>query len=780
VGAGPETWGRWSFTRPPRPCPGLPVQSAPMVRPIVEVAVNVPLLRNFHYTVPKELGGRLELGHRVLVPFGPRTATGVCVGFPSESEVPKLKPVRDVLHPECRFDAHLLELTRWIADYYHVGWGEVLEAALPPPIRQQQREPRVAWLTRLRTRDECTVEAERVKKKAPQQAVALTYFAGAGEDKLLRTRVIAEAPCGDGALRSLVKKGWFEVTQEPKPSGPSFVDSQLSAASAASAVETLHADQETALKTISEAVEAGGFAPILIQGVTGSGKTEVYVRALRSVLEAGGRGIVLVPEISLTPQTVTRFREGLPEFGIRVLHSMLTPAARRREWQDIQAGKADVVIGARSSIFAPLERLNLIVIDEEHDSSYKQESSPRYSARDVAIVRARMLGIPVLLGSATPTLESAWNATSGKYRHVVLPRRVTSHDLPVVSIEPLGGEFYRPDGSGLITDRLDYRIRKCLRAGEQVILFLNRRGFATYLHCFRCGYVLTCDNCDIALTFHRRENAARCHYCGQATGVPQACPECKVPGLRRAGVGTEKVATQVAKRYPDARVIQLDRDTVTTYQGLQDAIRRFSEGEFDILVGTQMIAKGHDFPSVTLVGVINADTGLHFPDFRAAERTFQLVTQVAGRAGRGQRPGHVIIQTFVPDHYAIDYAARAQFEAFLEKELSGRRALSYPPFGRLVKILIQGEKLEVVQAEAEALGSFLKQAASEGEGERVQVLGPAPSPLERIQRKYRYQLLLKSKSSKRLHQLLHQLDHGLPRPKRGAERSVDVDPQSML
>ena len=751
-----------------------------MVRSIVEVAVNVPLLRNFHYSVPDELGGRLELGHRVLVPFGPRTATGVCVGFPTESEIPKLKPVRDVLHPECRFDAHLLELTRWIADYYHVGWGEVLEAALPPPIRQQQKEPRVAWLTRLRSREECVGEAERVAKKAPQQAAALTYFAGCGEDKVQRSQVFAQAPCGDNALRTLVKKGWFEVTQEPKPAGPTFVDSQLSAAGAASEVHDLHEDQEKALEAIREATEQGGFAPILIQGVTGSGKTEVYLRALRAVLEAGGRGIVLVPEISLTPQTVTRFREGLPDFEIRVLHSMLTPSARRREWQDIQAGRADVVIGARSSIFAPVDRLQLIVIDEEHDSSYKQESSPRYSARDVAIVRARMLGIPVIMGSATPTLESSWNAKSGKYRHIVLPRRVTSHDLPVVSTEPLGGEFYRPDGGGLISDRLDYRIRKCLRAKEQVMLFLNRRGFATYLHCFRCGFVLNCENCDIALTFHRRENVARCHYCGQATRVPEACPECEVPGLRRAGVGTEKVAAQVTKRYPDARIVQLDRDTVTTYQGLQEAIKSFAEGRYDILVGTQMIAKGHDFPLVTLVGVINADTGLHFPDFRAAERTFQLVTQVAGRAGRGKRPGHVIVQTFVPDHYAIDYAARAEFEPFLEKELSGRRALSYPPFGRLVKIQIQGEKLEVVQAEAEALGKFLKEAASQGDGERVQVLGPAPSPLERIQRKYRYQLLLKSKSSKRLHQMLYQLDQGLPRSKRGAERSVDVDPQSML
>ena len=419
--------------------------------------------------------------------------------------------------------------------------------------------------------------------------------------------------------------------------------------------------------------------------------------------------------------------------------------------------------------------LGLIVVDEEHDSSYKQESAPRYNARDVAVVRARMLGIPILLGSATPSLESIHNVRQGKYRHVEMPRRVTSHDLPIVMVIPLSGAFYRPDGTGLITEELDYLIRKRLETREQILLFLNRRGFETFLHCTRCGHVLKCPHCDITLTYHRAQNCLRCHYCGHGQAVVADCPECSTPGLRRAGVGTEKISAEIARRYPEARVARLDRDTASSHQAMRRTIGNFARGDYDILVGTQMVAKGHDFPRVTLVGIINADTGLHFPDFRAAERTYQILTQVAGRAGRGELAGRVVIQTFFPDHFAVRAAASGDFTTFVQKELEYRKTLGYPPFGRLVKILCQGESAEDVEAEASRCASLLREKAP---GARI--LGPAPSPIEKIQNKRRFQILLKSSSPAALHAALVALEAEAPRSKSGVDRIVDVDPQSML
>jgi primosomal protein N' (replication factor Y) len=425
-------------------------------------------------------------------------------------------------------------------------------------------------------------------------------------------------------------------------------------------------------------------------------------------------------------------------------------------------------------VFAPIPGLGLIVVDEEHDASYKQESSPRYNGRDVAIMRARMLGIPVVLGSATPSLESFRNASAGKYRLLEMPRRVTAQDLPAVTIVPLDQSFYRLDGSGLISDELDRLIRLRLRQKEQVLLFLNRRGFSTYLHCTNCGYTLKCPSCDITLTFHRSRNAVRCHYCDHAADVPSPCPECLALPLRRSGVGTEKIMAELARRYPEARVARLDRDTATSQNAMIETLGRFARGEQDILVGTQMVAKGHDFPDVTLVGIVNADTGLHFPDFRSSERTFQVITQVAGRAGRGEKAGRVVIQTFSPSHPAISCASLGDYAGFVRSEMEFRRALGYPPFGRIVKVLLQGPDEEDARAEAAAVGALLREHAG-----GCRVLGPAPSPIARIQEKFRFQMLLKSPSAGALHSLIQVLEK--MRPARGkVERVVDVDPQSML
>jgi primosomal protein N' (replication factor Y) len=453
---------------------------------------------------------------------------------------------------------------------------------------------------------------------------------------------------------------------------------------------------------------------------------------------------------------------------------MQNASERGREWREIQEGRAHVVIGARSAIFAPAHNLGLIIVDEEHDASYKQESTPRYNARDVAIVRAQMLRIPAVLGSATPSLESFQNAQRGKYRLVQMPRRVTSQDLPLVSVVPLEPEFYRPDGRRLISDQLDTLIRQCLRRREQVLLFLNRRGFATFLHCTRCGFVLKCPDCDISQTYHREQNVARCHYCGHAREVPPTCPACDMPGLRRSGVGTEKLAAEIVRRYEKARVARLDRDTATTHRALEGTIARFARGEYDILVGTQMVAKGHDFPALTLVGIVNADTGLHFPDFRAAERTFQLITQVSGRAGRGSQPGRVVVQTFFPDHFAVRCAAQGEFQEFCRQELEFRRPLGYPPFGRVARVLVQGTDPDAVAA----LGDRTARLLREGSGARV--LGPVPSPISKVQGRHRRQILLKATSSAGLKDSLARLDGDRFRGSAAADRIVDVDPQSLL
>ena len=524
-----------------------------------------------------------------------------------------------------------------------------------------------------------------------------------------------------------------------------------------------------------EACDSEEFHSILLHGVTGSGKTEVYLRALREVVASGRRGLVLVPEISLTPQTVLRFRRGLEGQEVRVLHSMLTDAERTRQWRDIQSGRAALVIGARSAVFAPIPDLGLIIVDEEHEPSYKQESSPRYNARDAAVVRARMLGIPVVLASATPSLETYHNAKTGRYQLLEMPERVTSQDLPVITTVTLDGSFYRLNGTGLISQDLDRLIRKCLKKGEQVLLFLNRRGFATYVHCIRCDFVAKCGECDITLTFHRGDNVLRCHYCGFRTPVFEECPECKMPHPRRSGVGTEKLAGELGRRYDAARIARLDRDTVTNHHEMQETLGKFAAGEFDILVGTQMVAKGHDFPGVTLVGIINADTGLQFPDFRAAERTHQLITQVAGRAGRGRKAGRVVVQTYYPEHYAISSAVKGDEREFYRKESEQREALGYPPFGYLAKLLFQGKDAEKVTAHAERVAAVIKSAP---EGWRV--LGPAPSPIARIQGRHRMQVLIKASARSAIHAALARIEAAAIRKKSGVDQMVDVDPFSML
>jgi primosomal protein N' (replication factor Y) len=737
---------------------------------LAEIAVNVPLSRSFHYRVPEHLAGILERGHRVLIPFGHRETTGVLVGFPDETAIENLKPIREILHPDCRFDEHLLELTRWIADYYRVSWGEVLEAALPPTIRQRKKEKTVRSVFANRPPAELEAEAARVERRSPARARLLRRLA---EDSgpHPRTAFLTAARTSAVVLTKAIAEGWAIESAKIERPDPYRTDPDRDRGR----IEpVLNSEQVAAIETLRTALASHEFRPILLHGVTGSGKTEVYLRALREVIARGGRGLVLVPEISLTPQTVQRFREGLAGQPVAVLHSMLSPAERTGQWRDIQEGKAKLIIGARSAAFAPIPKLGLIIVDEEHESSYKQESSPRYHGRDVAVVRARLLSIPIVLGSATPSLESAYNVRTGKYRLIELTRRATAHDLPSVTIVPLESKFYASDGSGLVSAQLDYHIRRTLGADEQALIFLNRRGFATYLHCVRCGFVLRCRDCDVTLTFHRGVNIARCHYCGFTSELPESCPDCKMPGPRKSGVGTEKVVAALEKRYPTARIARLDRDTATTHDALKSTLSKFAAGTYNVLVGTQMIAKGHDFPGVSLVGILLADVGLHVPDFRAAERTYQLITQVAGRAGRGERPGRVIVQTFFPEHFAIRCATEGNYHGFVDRELEVRRSFQYPPFGRLVKVMISGTDEEKVREEASRIAESLKRAAPP----ECRILGAVASPVSRIQTRYRMQILLKAKLSTTLHDLLAKCEKDLA-SKRGVDVTVDIDPQNL-
>jgi primosomal protein N' (replication factor Y) (superfamily II helicase) len=740
---------------------------------IAEVAVNAPLRRVFHYRIPPEILPRLLRGHRVLIPFGGRTTTGVCVGFPGEAPVKELKPIREILHPDCRFDEHLLALTEWIAGYYHAPWGEVLEAALPPGIRSGGKTRTSRILSAAAPPAELRAAAEKAGRRSPTRSKLLLLLAESpGPHRLqdLPRLLNAGAASIRSAARAAAEARLLALADAEAEARDPFLEDLPR--DDRGALE-LSGEQAAAVSAIAAALRAGGFAPFLLHGVTGSGKTEVYIRALREAVEAGKGGLVLVPEIALTPQTVSRFRAAFPGERVAVLHSMLSERDRAVMWREIQDGTARVAIGARSAVFAPFPRLGVIIVDEEHEPSYKQESSPRYHARDVAVVRARLLGIPVVLGSATPSLESFSNAREGKYRLLSLPRRVTPHDLPVVTVVELGPEFYRPDGSGLISDPLDRMIRARLAAREQVLLFLNRRGFATFIHCLRCGFVKKCSECDVALTFHRQKGTALCHLCNRAEAVPEGCPECGAPGIRRSGAGTERILADLARRYPEARTARLDSDVAGGHHAMRSILDRFAGGAIDILVGTQMVAKGLDFPGVSLVGIICADTGLHFPDFRAAERTFQLVTQVAGRAGRGDRLGRVVVQTFSPRHYALKLAVAGDFEAFFETELIHRKALGYPPAGRVAKVVAHGPDQALVREAAAAAGEALRGAGVAG----VTVLGPAEAPIARIQGRWRFQLLLKSRSAQALKTALAALPARRPR---GVEMTVDVDPQALL
>ncbi|RMD99513.1 MAG: primosomal protein N' [Deltaproteobacteria bacterium] len=809
---------------------------------IVEVAVGLPVRSTFHYLIPASLRGEVALGKRVLVPFRFRHVTGYVVGFPPKLAVDSAKEVVEVLDEEPLFNSSLLELCRWISNYYFGPLGEVLRAALPSGLDV------ASCVTYEVTEAGRAALAE--GNADEEEAWLLSYLID--HPKAKRSTLLWRTPKRANALRRIERRGWIVqeagfltprvqikermiVSLPPPQSDPARerrlgrkqaeVVRILREAGGHLPFETLRAhlavtpryirqmaekgylllrseevfrgeigrgralpppqltpDQEGVFARISTMIATERFETVLLHGITGSGKTEVYLRAIERVLTQGRQVLVLVPEISLTLQFIDQLQGRLLHHfgdtqGIAVLHSGLSDAERYDQWRRILSGHVQIAVGARSAIFAPFSRLGLIVVDEEHDSAYKEEKGFFYNARDVAIVRGKQAGALVLLGSATPSLESAHNGMLGKYVSLTLPERVEKRPLPAVEIIDMRAE---PKGSRLSCALTDALLQTVAQK-HQAFILINRRGYATFLLCVACGFTYRCPNCSVTLTFHKERCRLQCHYCGHERGVDATCPACGGVTLQTRGSGTERIEEELLRILPNAVIARLDRDVTNRRGALAGILTRMRRHEIDILVGTQMIAKGHDFPNVTLVGVVSADSAMHLPDFRASERTFQLLTQVAGRAGRGDQPGRVLIQTFHPDHYAILHARDHDFAGFFKTELALRQELAFPPFTRIVNFKITGSDLEATERTAASLGELAHglQGAHPAFS-AVECFGPMPAPLARIKARHRFQIVLKGHYAP-LHafvDLLLQRSDALIRG--NVHLGVDVDPQSML
>ncbi len=766
---------------------------------LVSVAVPVPALGLLTYRVPDGLDLPVA-GARVVVPLGPRRLTGIVLGDAAAPEAQMaIKDVIDVLDREAFVPPDVIAITSWVADYYLAGPGAALAASLPPHGLTARvdafKTVRVATITaqgldavdRLVGPRCAPPDDGAVPRLGRRQQEALRLLAGRPSG--MPAPELSERGIAASLLTRLRTLGFVSLQNERVDRDP-FDDNRHAPdlPPGADRQQALTVEQRTALDTLDALAKTPAFRVALVHGVTGSGKTEVYLR-LADTVRASGRGVlILVPEIALTPQVASLFRA---RFGrhVAIQHSGLSEGERHDQWHRIRRGDVDVVIGTRSAVFAPLQRPGLIVVDEEHDTSYKQDELPRYHGRDVAVMRGQQAGALVVLGSATPSLESYANAKAGRYVLVTMDRRVLDRPLAEVRIINMREELAEVGPDVVLSRPLVDGIAARLEAREQAVILLNRRGLATALLCRQCGHTLECPNCSVSLTVHGRGGArqataeqpedrrgwrARCHYCNYFRIVPAACPRCAAPYLERVGFGTERVEAEIVSRFPSARIARVDRDTVRKRGSLVDILGRFARRELDILVGTQMIAKGHDFPDVTLVGVISADVGLGLADFRAAERTFQLLTQVAGRAGRGQRAGEAIVQTLFPEHYSIRLACTQDYRAFFEKEIAFRRAMRYPPEYAMVNVVVRASAFDQSMEAATTLADVTRRLAGPG----VKVLGPAPAPIVRLRGEHRVQFFLKGASRRAMREAIR--DTMAAHPAVARKASVDVDPVSML
>ncbi|HUW60508.1 MAG TPA: primosomal protein N' [Candidatus Bathyarchaeia archaeon] len=805
-----------------------------------DVVLPLPVDHPFTYEVPESLAERASLGMRAVVPVQNRTETGYIVGFSESTSLETVRPLIDLPDLSPIFSDQMLDLCRWMADYYCCSLGEALQCAVPAGLRvrwkmryalvegqlgpgrytDRQRkvigalhaqgpltqaqlakivgatalsntlhslmargiavgEPAAAagsvsmrTETHVRVMEAAIPGAEdlaRLQRTAPRQtAVLLDLLHGEPEQP---AAVLYEKHGADwGVVTALVKKGYVERVERECYRSPEFA-----ADARAKTKLELNTEQRAAYEAIVGAMASGKFQPFLLQGVTGSGKTEVYLQAIEYALARGRTAIILVPEISLTPQTVGRF---VARFGERVavLHSGLGRGERYDEWRRAQRGEVRIVVGARSAVFAPLPDLGVIVVDEEHDGSYKQADSPRYHARDVATVRAKLAGAVCVLGSATPSLESYYNSETGKFQRLQLLERATTLPLPEVQLVDMRLEAREQSGQVILSGVLQKEVTARVAAGEQVILLLNRRGFAPFVLCSKCGWVAQCGDCNVSLTYHARGSFLGCHYCNARHEIMQECAECGFSPLLYLGTGTQKVEEYLMGAFAGARIERMDADTTAGKGGHAKILGRFGAGGIDILIGTQMIAKGHDYPGVTLVGVINADTSLSIPDFRAAEQTFQLLTQVAGRAGRGVRPGKVIVQTFRPNHYAVQAAAHHDFAAFFAREIEERRTAAYPPLRRMANLAVESEDVLEAEKAAAALHRIVRDRIRELDFRGVETLGPAPASVYKVKKRYRWNLGVLSKSAKRLNTLLRESRKVFESSGVGSKVDLKVDP----
>lgn len=735
-----------------------------------QVVLDLPLDRAFTYAVPADLQGRIAPGMRVEVPFGRgnRSMVGYVAALTDACDLEQVKPVKAIVDEEPLIDADLLDLARWMARYYVTPLGQVLNAILPAAVKKQAGFKTVRLVVRGEKRE---ADVDRVLSKQQRVLDRLDAL----ENPVTPRELARMAGCTTAVIKSLEEKGLVQIVTKRTEE---FVR-DLYVPTDQEQPPELSSEQRLAMQRIRLLLERDAFGCVLVNGVTGSGKTELYLRAIQAVVERGGQAIVLVPEIALTPQTIRRFRRRFAE--VAVLHSHLTDVERHREWRDIRSGRAQVIVGARSAVFAPARDLRLIVIDEEHETSFKQDTAPRYHARDVAMMRAHLLGVPVILGSATPSLESKHNCTAlDHYQEARLSKRVMGRPMPPVEIVDLKHTVAERKGFHALGLALEDAIREALGNQQQVILFLNRRGFSTYVFCPSCGYVHRCVDCDVTMTFHRAENLCRCHYCDRMTEAPETCPACSRAGLNYFGLGTERLEDEVRSKFELARVARMDSDTMRVRGSHNKVLAAMRDREVDILIGTQMIAKGLDFPNVTLVGVVNADVALNLPDFRAAERTFQLISQVAGRAGRGPKGGRIIVQTFDPEHPAVVHAAAHGYEAFVAGEMDHRRKFGYPPFVRVARIVVRGDDEAAVKTRVDELAGRVRDIVPEITPGPVHLLGPAPCPITRINRQWRHQLLIKAPQARSMIALFDRLRDGLSGQGSELTISVDVDPVSTL
>jgi len=756
---------------------------------IVDIAVGVSVNKTFHYHAPDELKDRLVPGSRVLVPFGSRRIPGTVLGFPDKTDTGRLKPVIEIL--DNPLPPELLELSRWMSDYYLYPLGQTIESVVPKAL--SRAKPKKKKFIRFTPQGGRSQESGVRSQPGKRQAELLRILSDRGEVAIGELQAFSAH-----TIKSLCLSGLAEIIEreagDDAPPGE-FVPG---------APPALMPEQSEAARLIREAISAGTFASFLLHGVTGSGKTEVYLQAIHALAGSGAGAIVLVPEIALTPQLLFRFRQ---RFGCRVavLHSGLTDRERADEYRRIQTGRVDVAIGARSAVFAPFARLGLVVVDEEHENSYKQDEGLRYHARDVAVMRAKFQNAVAILGSATPSLESYYNAKSGKYSYLRLANRVDHRPMPEVAVI----DVKTLQTPALFSPRLVEGITQRLDRNEQVLLLLNRRGFSSVLICRDCGAAVKCPGCSVSLTYHKSERKIKCHYCGYLTQPPDKCPSCGGIDLKLLGAGTQKIEEELRLLFPAARIKRMDSDTVKGRQAYDTLLGQVDRREVDILLGTQMVAKGHDFPSVTLVGVVDADVGLNLPDFRSAEKTFQLITQAAGRAGRGDITGDVIIQTMNPEHYSILHSRTHDYDGFYREEISYRTELKYPPVSRIIKLEFksanESSAAEAAKTARDRIRSLMTHKnppqspffkggrtgippLAKGGGGDLQrkendtmLLGPAPAPISRLRGQYRFQMLLLSSKREELRRLAVEGRNAVEEKYgRKCKVIVDVDPVNLM